>query len=232
MKSNIRVINQTAATTALPEQDRVLRNTYALLALSMVPTVIGALFGTAIAAPLLMGSPMLSMVIFLGGAFGLMFAVQKTKNSSMGVVFLLAFTLFMGAMLGPLLRVALGFSNGGTLIAMAAGGTGAVFLVLAGVASNTRRDFSNLGKFLFVGLILMIIASIANIFLHMPVLQLALSAIGVLIFSGFLLFDINRIVRGGETNYITATLAVYLDIYNLFVNLLMLLMAFAGGDRR
>lgn len=232
MKSNIRVINQTATTIALPEQNRVLRNTYALLALSMVPTVIGALFGTTIAAPLLMGSPMLSMVIFLGGAFGLMFAVQKTKNSSMGVVFLLAFTLFMGAMLGPLLRVALGFSNGGTLIAMAAGGTGAVFLVLAGVASNTKRDFSNLGKFLFIGLILMIIASIANIFLHMPVLQLALSAIGVLIFSGFLLFDINRIVRGGETNYITATLAVYLDIYNLFVNLLMLLMAFAGGDRR
>ncbi|MFY9327922.1 MAG: Bax inhibitor-1/YccA family protein [Georgfuchsia sp.] len=230
MKSDIRVINQTT-TTLLPEQNRVLRNTYALLALSMVPTVIGALFGTIIAAPLLMGSPMLSMIIFLGGAFGLMFAVQKTKDSSMGVVFLLAFTLFMGAMLGPLLRVALGFSNGGTLIAMAAGSTGAIFLVLAGVASNTKRDFSNLGKFLFVGLILMIVASIANMFLHLPVLHLALAAAGVLIFSGFLLFDINRIVRGGETNYITATLSVYLDIYNLFVNLLMLLMALTG-DRR
>ncbi|MFY9327558.1 MAG: Bax inhibitor-1/YccA family protein [Georgfuchsia sp.] len=231
MESNIRtIINQTTGATS-PEQNRVLRNTYALLALSMVPTVIGALFGTTIAAPLLMGSPMMSMVIFLGGAFGLMFAVQKTKDSSMGVFFLLAFTLFMGAMLGPLLSVALHFRNGGTLIAMAAGGTGAVFLVLAGVASNTKRDFSNLGKFLFIGLIMMIIASIANMFLHLPVLQLVLSAAGVLIFSGFLLFDINRIVKGGETNYITATLAVYLDIYNLFVNLLMLLMAFAG-DRR
>ena len=231
MDSNIPVINQTVS-TAVEAQNRVLRNTYALLALSMVPTVIGALIGTTLGASLMMGSPMLTMLLFFGVAFGLMFGIEKTKNSSMGVVLLLAFTFFMGLMLGPLLRVALGYSNGGTLIAIAAGGTGAVFFVLAGVASNTKRDFGNLGKFLFIGVILMIIASIANIFLHMPILQLALSAIGVLIFSGFLLFDINRIVRGGETNYITATLAVYLDIYNLFVNLLQLLMAFAGGDRR
>ena len=231
MESNIRVINQTT-TTALPEQNRVLRNTYALLALSMVPTVIGALIGTTLGASLMMGSPMMTMLLFLGVAFGLMFAIEKTKNSSMGVVLLLVFTFFMGLMLGPLLSVALHFRNGGTLIAMAAGGTGAVFFVLAGVASNTKRDFGNLGKFLFVGLILMIVASIANMFLHLPALYMALSAAGVLVFSGFLLFDINRIVRGGETNYITATLAVYLDIYNLFVNLLQLLMIFAGGDRR
>lgn len=230
MESNIPTINQPSV-IAGSGQNRVLRNTYALLSLSMVPTVIGALIGTTLGASLMMGSPMLTILLFFGVAFGLMFGIEKTKNSSMGVVLLLAFTFFMGLMLGPLLRVALGFSNGGTLIAMAAGGTGSVFLVLAGVASNTKRDFSNLGKFLFVGLILMIVASIANIFLHMPALYLAMSAAGVLIFSGFILFDINRIVRGGETNYITATLAVYLDIYNLFVNLLQLLMAFAG-DRR
>lgn len=230
MESNTPLINQTAS-PAVAAQNRVLRNTYALLSLSMVPTVIGALLGTMFGARLMMGSPMMTMLLFFGVAFGLMFGIQKTKDSAMGVVLLLAFTFFMGLMLGPILSVALRFSNGGTLIALAAGGTGTVFLVLAGIASNTKRDFSNLGKFLFVGLIIMIVASIANIFLHMPALQLALSAVGVLIFSGFLLFDINRIVRGGETNYITATLAVYLDIYNLFVNLLQLLMAFAG-DRR
>lgn len=228
MESNISVINRTANTAAAAAQSRVLRNTYALLALSMVPTVIGALFGTTFAAPLLMGSPILSLVIFLGGAFGLMFAVEKTKNSSMGVVFLLAFTLFMGAMLGPLLRVALGFSNGGTLIAMAAGGTGAIFLVLSGIASTTKRDFSNMGKFLMVGAILLLLASVANVFMQIPALHLAVSAIAVLVFSGFILYDINRIVQGGETNYISATLSVYLSIYNVFVSLLQLLMAFSG----
>ena len=230
MESNIPVLNQT--TTALDAQGRVLRNTYALLSLSMVPTVIGALLGTMFGARLMMGSPMMTMLLFFAVTFGLMFGIQKTKDSSMGVVLLLAFTFFMGLMLGPILSVALRFSNGGTLIATAAGGTGAIFFVLAGVASNTKRDFSKLGSFLFAGLILLIIANIANMFLHMPALYLAGAVVGVLIFSGFILFDINRIVKGGETNYITATLSVYLDIYNLFVSLLQLLMAFAGGDRR
>lgn len=231
MDSNLRTINPSQTTTVATAEQRVLRNTYALLALSMVPTVIGALFGTTVVAPLLAGSPIMSAIIFLGGAFGLMFAVQKTKDSSLGVVFLLAFTLFMGAMLGPLLRVALGFSNGGTLIAMAAGGTGTIFLVLAGIAANTKRDFSNMGKFLMIGAVLLLVASLANIFLQMPALQLAVAAIAVLVFSGFVLYDINRIVHGGETNYISATLSVYLNVYNIFVSLLQLLMAFAGGDR-
>ncbi len=227
MQSNTPVLNQSVSIQQTAQQ-RVLRNTYALLALSMVPTVIGALFGTTVMAPLLMGSPILSLVIFLGGAFGLMFAVQKTKDSSLGVVFLLAFTLFMGAMLGPLLRVALGFANGGTLIALAAGGTGAIFLVLSGIASSTKRDFSNMGKFLMIGAILLLVASVANVFLQIPALHLAVASIAVLVFSGFILYDINRIVRGGETNYISATLSVYLSIYNVFVSLLQLLMAFAG----
>ena len=230
MESDVRVINE--STSALTAQNRVLRNTYALLSLSMIPTVIGALLGTMFGVRLMIGSPMVTTLVFFGIAFGLMFGIQKTKDSSMGVVLLLAFTFVMGVFLGPILSMALRFSNGGTLIAMAAGGTGAIFLVLAGVASNTKRDFSNMGKFLMVGLVLMIVASLANMFLHLPALYLALSAAGVLVFSGFILYDINRIVRGGETNYITATLSVYLNLYNLFVNLLQLLMAFAGGERR
>ena len=231
MESNIPVLNQTA-TTAVDPQSRVLRNVYALLSLSMVPTVIGALLGTMFGAQMMMRSPTMTMVLFLGVTFGLMFGIQKTKDSGMGVVLLLAFTFFMGLMLGPILSVALRFSNGGTLIAMAAGGTGAIFFVLAGIASNTKRDFSNMGKFLMAGAVLMLVAIVANMFLHLPALYLAISAAGVMIFSGFILFDINRIIKGGETNYITATLSVYLDIYNVFVNLLQLLMVFAGGDRR
>jgi modulator of FtsH protease len=148
----------------------------------------------------------------------------------MGVALLLAFTFFMGLMMGPLLRHALGFSNGGTLIALAAGGTGTIFLTLAGIATTSKRDFSKMGSFLMVGVVLILVASIANAFLHLPALTLAVSAAAVLVFSALILFDIQRIVQGGETNYITATLAVYLDVYNIFVSLLQLLMAF-GGER-
>lgn len=223
------VISQT--TTLEAQRHRVLRNTYALLALSMVPTVIGALIGTTIGVALMVGSPILSLLLFLGVTFGLMFAIEKNKNSGLGVVLLLTFTFFMGLMLGPMLHYALGFSNGGTLIAMAAGGTGAIFLTLASIASTSKRDFSKLGTFLFAGVILILVAMVANMFLHLPALALAISAVAVLVFSALILFDINRIVQGGETNYVTATLAVYLDIYNVFVNLLQLLMAFSG-DRR
>ncbi len=134
----------------------------------------------------------------------------------------------MGLMLSGILRVALGFSNGGSLIAMAAGGTGTIFLVLSGIAATSKRDFSNLGKFLLAGAVLLLIAMVANIFFQIPALALTISALAVAIFSAFILYDINRIVQGGEDNYITATLAVYLDVYNVFVHLLNLLMAFAG----
>jgi modulator of FtsH protease len=134
----------------------------------------------------------------------------------------------MGLMLSRILQVALGFSNGGTLIAMAAGGTGAIFFALAGVAATTKRDFSGLGKFLFAGMILVLVAALANIFFQIPALSLAIAALAVVIFSAYILYDINRIVQGGETNYISATLAVYLDVYNVFVSLLQLLMAFSG----
>ena len=209
-------------------QNRVLRNTYALLALSMVPTVIGALLGIQMNFSFMAGSPVIGFLLFFGIAFGFMWGIEKTKNSGMGVVLLLAFTFFMGLMLSGILEVALGFSNGGSLIALAAGGTGAIFFVLSGIAATSKRDFSGMGKFLFAGAILVLLALVANIFLQIPALALAISALMVVIFSAYILYDINRIVQGGEDNYISATLAVYLDIYNVFVSLLHLLMAFTG----
>ena len=223
---------QTHSTIAVPDvaaqQHRVLRNTYALLGLSMLPTVAGALLGIQFRFSFLAGSPFLAFLLFLGIAWGFMWGIERNKNSGAGVLLLLGFTFFMGLMLSPLLRHALGFANGGSLIAMAAGGTGAIFFALAGVAASTRRDFSRIGTFLFAGVILLLLASAANIFLQIPALALAVSAIAVVLFSAYVLYDINRIVQGGEDNYISATLAVYLDVFNIFVNLLQLLMAFTG----
>lgn len=210
------------------QQHRVLRNTYFLLALSMIPTVLGALVGVQAGFSFLANSPVMGFLLFLGIAWGFMWGIEKNKNSGVGVALLLGFTFFMGLMLSGILRMALGFSNGGTLIALAAGGTGAIFVTLASVASTTQRDFSGIGKFLFAGMILILVAMFANIFFQIPVLSLVISAIAVLIFSAYILYDINSIVHGGETNYISATLKVYLDIYNIFVNLLSLLMAFTG----
>ena len=225
---NIRSYPQTTTLDSTQGQYRVLRNTYALLALSMAPTIAGALLGVQLKFSFLAGNPFIAFMLFLGVAFGFMWGIERTKNSGMGVALLLGFTFFMGLMLSRILQAALGFSNGGTLIAMAAGGTGAIFVSLAGVAATTKRDFSNLGKFLFSGLILLLVAIVANIFFQIPALALAISAVAVVLFSAYILYDINRIVQGGETNYITATLAVYLDIYNVFVSLLNLLMAFSG----
>jgi modulator of FtsH protease len=219
---------QTATPEIAQRQNRVLRNTYALLALSMVPTIAGALIGVQLKFSFLSGSPFVAFMLFLGVAFGFMWGIERTKNSGTVVALLLGFTFFMGLMLSRILQVALGFANGGMLIAMAAGGTGAIFFSLAGVAATTKRDLSKLGGFLFAGVILLLVAMIANIFFQIPALALAISAIAVALFSAYILYDINRIVQGGEDNYITATLAVYLDIYNVFVSLLQLLMAFTG----
>lgn len=227
MQPNYQVVGQASQGLAL-QQNRVLRNTYLLLAASMVPTAIGALFGVQLNFASLAGSPFMSFLLFIAIAFGFMWGIGKNKDSGMGVVLLLGFTFFMGLMLGPLLQVSLGFRNGGSLIALAAGGTGAIFFVLAGVATVTKRDFSFMGKFLFIGLILLLLAMVANIFLQVPALALTISAIAVLIFSAYILYDVSRVVTGGETNYIVATLAIYLDIYNLFVHLLSLLLAFTG----
>jgi modulator of FtsH protease len=209
-------------------QNRVLRNTYWLLGLSMIPTVIGAYVGTNMNFAFLAQYPVLGPLVMFGVMMGLLFGVSALRNSSMGVVLLLAFTFVAGVFLGPILQAALALKNGSQLVGLAAGGTGVIFLTLASYATVSKRDFSFMGKFLFIGLILLVVASLANLFFQIPALSLTISAIAVLLFSAYLLFDISRIVNGGETNYVMATMSVYLNIYNLFVNLLNLLMAFSG----
>lgn len=212
-------------------RNRVLRNTYWLLALSLIPTVIGAAVGLSSGFNQFMtASPGMSTLVFFIGAFGLMFLVERNKNSSLGVALLLGFTFFMGLMLSRLLGHVLGMANGSQLIMLAFGGTAAVFGAMATVATTSKRDFTGMQKFLFVGVILLIVAMIANMFLQIPALMLTLSVLAIGIFSAFLLVDLQRIINGGETNYISATLAVYLDLYNIFVNLLMLLGIFGGRD--
>lgn len=227
MQSNYQVANSTQ--TLSESAHKVLRNTYMMLGLTMVPTVIGAMIGMSINFAFAAGNPILFAIGSLAVIFGLFFAISATRNSSMGVVFLLALTFVMGVLLGPILQVALSLRNGGELVGLAAGGTGIIFLTLAAIASTTKRDFSFMGNFLLVGIILLIVASLANLFFQIPALSLALSGVAVLLFSGFILYDVNRIVRGGETNYVMATLSLYISIYQLFVNLLQLLMAFAGN---
>jgi modulator of FtsH protease len=212
-------------------RNRVLRNTYWLLAASLVPTVLGAWVGMQLGFSWFAGSPLIGVLLFLGIAFGFFYAIEKTKHSVVGVYLLLGFTFFMGLMLSRLIGIAVGLSNGVQLIGVAGAGTAAVFFGMASIASTTKRDLSNMGKFLMIGVILLIVASIANIWLQMPALMLTISALAVAIFSLFLLYDINRIVTGGETNYISATLAVYLSVYNIFSNLLVLLMSLFGGNR-
>jgi|SRR6218665_2600386 len=211
------------------DRQRVLRNTYWLLALSMVPTVLGAWVGVATGFMATMGFGM-STLLFFAGAFGLMFLVEKTKNSSAGVFSLLAFTFFMGLMLSRLLAQILGFKNGSSLIMMAFGGTGAIFFAMASLATVIKRDLSSMGKFLFVGAIILMVAGIANIFLQSSALMLTVMVLAMAVFSAFMLYDIKRVLDGGETNYISATLAIYLDIYNVFQSLLSLLGIF-GGER-
>jgi modulator of FtsH protease len=217
-----------AGAGALAEQrSRVLRNTYWLLALSLVPTVLGAWIGVTTGVVAQMGIG-LSAVLFLGGAFGFIFAIEKTKNSSAGVAVLLAFTFFMGLMLSRILAAVLGFSNGASLIMYAFGGTAAVFFAMASLATVVKRDLSNMGKFLFVGAIMLLVVGIINLFIQSSALMLTLAALAIAIFSAFMLYDVKRVLDGGETNYISATLAIYLDIYNVFQSLLAMLGIFGG----
>ncbi len=227
MNTNFEIARQTSAGMA-QEQNRVLRNTYMLLGLSMIPTILGALAGVQMGFSFFAGSPMMSFMLFLGIAWGFMWGIEKNKNSGLGVALLLGFTFFMGLMLSRILQVALGFSNGGSMIALAAGGTGAIFFTLSSIAAVSKRDFTGMGKFLFAGIILILLAAVANIFFQIPALSLTIAVAAVGIFSAYILYDISRIVQGGETNYVSATLAVYLDIYNVFVSLLQLIMAFTG----
>ncbi|HSQ81844.1 MAG TPA: Bax inhibitor-1/YccA family protein [Casimicrobiaceae bacterium] len=213
-------------------QHRVLRNTYWLLALSMLPTVAGAWAGMQFNfVKLFIASPTLTPLLMFGVMIGALFAVTALRNSAWGVPALFGFTFIAGLMLTPILSVAAGFRNGGQLVALAGGMTAAIFFAMATLATVSKRDFSFLGKFLFVGLVLLIVASLANLFFQVPAMSLTISAIAVLIFSLYLLFDVNSIVRGGETNYISATLKLFLDVYNIFISLLNILLAFSGQRR-
>ena len=211
------------------QQHRVLRNTYWLLALSLIPTVIGAAIGTNLDFGFMRASPVLSSFAILAVFYGWIFAIERNRNSSLGVGLLLGFTLFMGLLLGPLFQSVLGFKNGVQLVMMAAGGTAAAFFGLAGLAASTKRDFGFLAKFLLVGFIVIMLAVIANIFLASPVVYLALLGMFILFSSAVILFQINAIVRGGETNYVSATLTLYVAIYNIFSSLLQLLGIFGGS---
>jgi modulator of FtsH protease len=205
----------------------VLRNTYWLLALSMIPTVAGAFLGVSMGVALFSG--ILGFVIFMAVAFGFMWAIEKNKDSGLGVALLLGFTFFMGLMLAPLLTHTLNYSNGGSLIMTAFGGTAIVFAVMASIATTTKRDFSGMGSWLMAGVVVLLLAVVANIFLQMSVLSIVISILAIGIFSAFILYDVQRIVNGGETNYVTATLSIYLNVFNIFSSLLRLL-GIVGGD--
>lgn len=211
------------------ERNRVLRNTYWLLALSMVPTVLGAWIGVSTGIVRSM-SPGISLIVFLVGAFGLMFAIEKTKNSALGVPMLLAFTFFMGLMLSRLLGAVLGLANGANLIMVAFAGTGAVFFGMAALSTVIKRDLSTMGKWLFVGAVMVFVGMLANFFIQSSALMLTLMVLAIGIFTAFILYDLKRVRDGEETNYITATLGIYLSLYNVFQSLLALLGIFGGED--
>ncbi len=215
--------------TTVDQRQRVLRNTYWLLALSMLPTVLGAYLGvaTGITRGLSGG---VGLMVFFAGAFGFMFAVEKTKNSAAGVPVLLAFTFFMGLMLSRLIAMVLGFKNGPSLIMTAFGGTAGVFFVMASLASVIKRDLSGMGKWLFVGALAILVGGVINVFVGSTIGMMVISVMAIGIFSAYMLYDLKRILDGGETNYITATLALYLDAFNVFQSLLALL-GIAGGER-
>ena len=219
LQANSAVFGEIAS---VEQRNRVLRNTYWLLALSMVPTVLGAWIGVSTGITRAMGQGM-SAIVFLAGAFGFMFAIEKTKNSSAGVPVLLGFTFFMGLMLSRLIGAVLGQANGAGLIMTAFAGTGVIFFGMATMSSIIKRDLSSMGKFLFIGMIMILVAGLANIFIQSSALMITISVIAIGIFSAFILYDLKRVKDGEETNYISATLGVYLSLYNVFQSLLAIL---------
>ena len=213
------------------QQNKVLRNTYLLLAVSLIPTVIGAAVGTTyFNFSFMRSSPIMSVIIMMAVFYGWIFMIEKNRNSALGVGLLLGFTAFMGLMMAPLLHSILSLRNGGQLVMMAAGGTAAVFFVLSGIAATTKRDFSFLNKFMLVGFVVIMLGVVAQIFLQSPLMQLMLCGAFIIFSSAIILWQINAIVRGGETNYVSATLSLYVSLYNIFTSLLQIL-GVVGGDR-
>jgi len=205
--------------------NKVLKNTYLLLSMTLI-------FSAAMAGlSIYMNFPPMHWLIQIGGMFGLLMLTNVFKNSALGLVCVFAFTGFMGLTAGPTVNLYLSaFANGAELVMTAAGGTGVIFLGLSGYVLTTRKDFSFMGGFLFIGLIVMILASLANLFFQVAAVQLALSAMSILLFSGYILYDTSKIIHGGETNYVMATVTLFIDIYIIFMNLLHLLGAFGGDD--
>ena len=218
-------------TSVSSSTNKVLRNTYALLGMTMIPTVIGAMIGVSLDFSWLFAtSPIIALIGIMATVYGMSWLVAKNSNNASGVWLLFGFTFMMGLLLGPILQAALSFSNGAQLVGLAAGGTAASFLTLAAIATNTKRDFSNMSKFLTVGFVVVLLAIVANLFFKIPALSLTISAVVVLLMAGFILYEINQIVRGGERNYVMATLNIYISLHNLFTHLLHLLMALMGRD--
>jgi modulator of FtsH protease len=226
---NAQTLDYGTAVSTPEERNRVLRNTYWLLALSLIPSVLGAWVGlaTGITKGLTGG---IGLIVFLVGAFGFMFAIEKTKNSAAGVPVLLAFTFFMGLMLSRLLAVILGMKNGTGIIMTAFGGTAGVFFFMASMASVIKRDLSGMGKWLFVGALVIMVGAIINVFVGSSIGMMVISTLAIGVFSLYMLYDLKQIIDGGETNYISATLALYLDIFNVFQSLLVLLGIMGGDD--
>jgi modulator of FtsH protease len=212
-------------------RNEVLRNTYLLLALSLIPTALGAVFGVNMSFMFMLKNPILAPILLIGGMYFLMFMVERNKNSFAGVVWMMVFTFFMGLLLGPLLQYALRVPEGSSLVLMAALLTSIVFFVMAGIAYTVKRELTFVSSFLTIGAIVLFIAIIANIFLRMPGLYLAICGAFVIFSSLMILWQVNQVVRGGETNYISATLTLYVSIYNLFTSLLQLILAFTGNRR-
>ena len=229
MTDQVQSLDYGYVATSAEQRNKVLRNTYWLLALSLVPTVLGAWLGvaTGITRGLTGG---IGLMVFLAGAFGFMFAIEKTKNSAAGVPVLLAFTFFMGLMLSRLIAMVLGFKNGPSLIMTAFGGTAGVFFVMASLSTIIKRDLSGMGKFLFVGALAIMIGGIINVFVGSTAGMLVISVMAIGVFSAYMLYDLRRVKDGEETNYISATLSIYLDLYNVFQSLLSILGIF-GGNR-
>jgi modulator of FtsH protease len=219
-----------STTRAVDQRNKVLRNTYWLLALSLIPTVLGAWLGVATGITRSLSGG-LGLIVFLGGAFGFMYAIQKTKDSAAGVPVLLGFTFFMGLMLSRMIAMVLGFKNGPSLVMTAFGGTAGVFFVMATLATVIKRDLSGMSKWLFAGALVIMVGAIVNVFVGSSMGMLVLSTLAIGVFSMYMLYDLKQVIDGGETNYISATLAVYLDLFNIFQSLLAILGLTSGDDR-
>jgi modulator of FtsH protease len=213
------------------DTNKVLRNAFALLAISMLPTIGGAWIGTVIGVPALMAtSPLLSSLLFIAVMFGVLFGINALRNSGAAVLLMLGFTGLIGMWLSGLLSAVLSMSNGSELVSMAGLGTAAVVAGCSIFAMNTKRDFSGIGGFLFGSVIALIVIGLTNIFFQLPLLSITLSIAAVIIFSAFMVFDVQRVVNGGETNYVLAATSIYLNIYNIFSSILQLLSIFSSDD--